>query len=147
MTQREALAFVEAFHRHSLPPRGALFQVGASDGRRLAGVGIAGRPVARGLQDGATVEALRCCVVDDAPKGTCSFLYASLWRAARALGYRRMVTYTLAAESGASLRGAGFKVVAQLPPRAIDAAWQGPDRARAWQPVFGQQKLRWEMAA
>jgi hypothetical protein len=57
-----------------------------------------------------------------------------------------MVTYTLASESGASLRGAGWKVVAELQPRA-DFAWQGPDRKRDWQPVYGQQKLRWEMAA
>jgi hypothetical protein len=147
MTQREALEFVANFHRHSLPPRGALFQLGASDGGRLVGVGIAGRPVARALQDSETIEALRCCVLDDAPKGTCSFLYASLWRAGRALGYRRMITYTLAAESGASLRGAGFRIVAELPARTAANSWQGPDRSRSWQPVFGQQKLRWELAA
>src|SRR4051812_6353496 len=139
MTQREANAFVLAFHRHNAPPRGALFQLGVSDGRRLVGVAMAGRPVARGLDNGETIEVTRCCVLEDAPKGTCSFCYSALWRAARALGWRRIVTYTWASESGASLRGAGWKVVAELPARGA-GAWQGPDRARHWQSTYGQQK-------
>lgn len=94
-----------------------------------------------------TAEVLRCCVLSDAPKGTCSFLYATAWRAARALGWRRLITYTLADESGASLRGAGWRTVAELPPRPAHRAWKGPGRDREWQPVFGQQKLRWEVAA
>jgi hypothetical protein len=68
----------------------------------------------------------------------------ALWRSARALGYRRCVTYTLTTEGGASLRGAGFKLVAELPPRKA-SAWQGPDRSRDWQSVYGQQKIRWEL--
>lgn len=143
---REANEFVASFHRHNKRVTGALFAVGCTDGEGLRGVAIAGRPVARMLQDGRTVECLRCCVLEGAPKGACSFLYACLWRAARALGYRRLITYTLASESGASLRGAGFKVVAELPPRAPESAWQGPDRSRDWQPVYGQMKLRWELA-
>lgn len=146
MTQREAASFVASFHRHNLAPRGALFQLGATDGDRLVGVAIAGRPVARMLDNGETIEVTRCCVLDDAPRGTPSFLYMSLWRAGRALGYRRCVTYTLQSESGASLRGAGFKVVAELAARS-DGAWSGPDRTRDWQPVYGQQKLRWELVA
>jgi len=144
MSQREANAFVANFHRHNKPPRGALLQVGATDGNRLVGVGIAGRPVARMLDNGETIEVTRCCVLDDAPKGTPSFLYMSLWRAARALGYRRCVTYTLQSESGASLRGAGFKIVAEL---AGSVGWSRPSRERDWQPIFGQQKLRWELSS
>lgn len=143
MTVAKAKEFVLNFHRHNLPPLGSVFQIGASDGSRLVGVAIAGRPVARMLQDGTTLEVLRCCVLDDAPKGTCSFLYGACWRAAKALGWRRLITYTLQSESGASLRGAGWKVVAELKRRS-DGAWHGPDRARDWQPVFGQPKLRWE---
>lgn len=105
-TLREASAFVGSFHRHNKPPQGGLFAMGASDGRRLVGVAIVGRPVARGFQNGETCEVTRCCVLDDAPKGTPSALYGAAWRAARALGWRRLVTYTLQAESGASLRGA-----------------------------------------
>lgn len=143
----EASAFVLSFHRHNRPPRGSLFQVACSDGDRMVGVAITGRPIARMLQDGVTAEVLRVCVLDDAPLGTCSFLYATSWRAARALGWRRLVTYTLGEESGASLRGAGWKTVAELPPRSPEGAWKGPDRRRGWQPVYGQQKLRWEVAA
>ena len=62
------------------------------------------------------------------------------------MGYLKAITYTLATESGASLRGAGWRVVGELKPRN-DAAWQGPDRAREWQPIYGQAKFRWEIAA
>ena len=147
MSQREALEFVANFHRHNKPPIGSLFQVGASDGTRLVGVGIAGRPVARMLQDGRTIEVTRCCVLDDAPKGSCSFLYASLWRAARALGWQRLVTYTLPHEGGASLRGAGFKVVGETAAAADGVGWSRDGREREWQPIFRQSKLRWELAA
>lgn len=142
MTREEANAFVANFHRHNKPVVGSLFQVGASDGDELVGVAIVGRPIARCSQDGTTAEILRCCVVDSAPKGTCSFLYGACWRAARALGWRRLVTYTLVTEGGASLRGAGFKLVAELPARD-PKHWQNRPN-REWQPVVGQVKFRWE---
>lgn len=141
-TLKEAMAFVESFHRHNEPPTGGLFAIGVSDGSGLLGVAIVGRPTARGLQDGYTVEVTRTCVVDGAPNCN-SFLYGACWRAARAMGYRKLVTYNLASESGASLRVAGFRVVAEVKPRANP--WQGPDRSREWQPVYGQLKLRWEL--
>lgn len=139
---REACEFVANFHRHNKAPQGGLFAVGASDGARLVGVGICGRPVSRHMQDGGTVEVIRCCVLDDAPKGTPSAIYAALWRAARALGWRRMITYTLQSESGASLRGAGWRVVAERDGHD-PARWQSR-RGRAWQSVVGQAKLLWE---
>jgi hypothetical protein len=144
--QAEALEFVANFHRHNKPPCGSMLQVGASDGDRLVGVGLAGLPVARLMMDGSTLEVTRCCVLDDAPKGTCSFIYNSLWRAARALSWRRLITYTLASESGASLRGAGWKVIAELAPRRDAQQWTNRP-GREWQAVVGQQKLRWEVAA
>lgn len=85
---REAAEFVGNFHRHNKPPVGGLYAVGASDGVRLIGVAIVGRPVSRRLDDGQTAEVTRCCVMDDAPKGACSFLYARCWQAAKALGWR-----------------------------------------------------------
>ena len=142
--QRDAFDFVSSFHRHNKAPRGSLFQIGASNDNRLVGVAIVGRPVARALDNGETAEVIRLCVLDDAPKGTCSFLYGACWRAARELGWRKLITYTLTCEGGASLRGAGWRVVAELAPRKEGQAWAGPDRSREWQPVFGQQKLRWE---
>ena len=76
-----------------------------ADGR-LAGVAIVGRPVSRYLDDGKTLEVNRLCT--DGTKNACSFLYAAAARAARAMGYQRIITYTLDTEGGASLRAAGW---------------------------------------
>ena len=110
----EAREFVDNFHRHNKGPLSGLFAVGVSDGAQLVGVAIVGRPVARMMDDGQTAEVVRCCVTPLAPKGACSFLYARCWQAAKSLGWRRLITYTLQSESGASLRGAGWSVVATL---------------------------------
>jgi hypothetical protein len=138
----EAVEFVRNFHRHNKPPAGGLFSVGVSDGKSLVGVAIVSRPVSRHLDDGATAEVTRCCVTDNAPKGACSFLYSRCWQAARALGWSRMITYTMQAESGASLRGAGWKVVAELEGNK-GKGWQNRP-GRDWQEVTGQAKFRWE---
>ena len=140
----EARAFVASFHRHNSAPAGGKFAVGCSDGAQLVGVAIVSRPVGRHLDDGQTAEVIRCCVLDDAPKNCCSFLYARCWNAARAMGYSRLVTYTLQSESGASLRGAGWRVVAELAANK-PGMWQSRP-GREWQSVVGQAKLRWEAA-
>jgi hypothetical protein len=145
VTLEEANAFIASHHRHNLPVLGARFGIGVSDGTNLVGVATCGRPVARLLQDGGTAEVTRCCVLEDAPKGTCSFLYAACWRAWKAMGGTRLVTYTLQSESGSSLRGAGAKVIAELAPNR-PAMWTNRP-GREFQPVVGQAKFRWEWAA
>lgn len=153
MTTDEANAFILSYHRHS-KPRMAKFAIGVSNGE-LVGVALVGRPVARELQDGTTAEVLRCCVTNEIEpatdsrgarhaNGVASMLYAACWRAWRAMGGRRLVTYTLQSEGGASLRGAGAKVIAELPPRD-PKAWQSRPK-REWIPVVGQAKFRWEWA-
>lgn len=145
MDLAEANEFVTNFHRHNGPVVGARFAVGANADGELWGVGILGRTVARRLHRPGIAEVTRCCVREGAPKGTCSFIYAALWRAWRALGGTRLITYTLQSESGASLRGAGWTVVAELSGRN-PSAWQ--NRAgREWHPVVGQSKFRWEICA
>ena len=144
MKLSEAAEFVRNFHRHNKPPVGGLFAVGVSDGLRCIGVAIVGRPVSRQLDNGETVEVVRCCVLDDAAKNACSFLYARCWTAARALGWTRCLTYTLQTESGASLKGAGWKVIAELPAKNA-GGWQTRP-GRDWQAVVGQSKFRWEAA-
>lgn len=141
----EARAFVASHHRHNGAPAGGKFAVGCSDGARLVGVAIVSRPVGRHLDDGATAEVVRVCTLADAPKGACSFLYARCWQAARAMGYGRLVTYTLQSESGASLRGAGWRVVAELAANR-PGMWQSRP-GREWHAVVGQAKLRWEATA
>ena len=138
----EAREFITNFHRHNRAPVGYVFAVGVSDGEQLVGVATAGRPVSRHLDNGETLEVTRCCVLDDAPKGACSFLYARCWQAAKALGWRTLVTYTLQSESGASLRGAGWRVVATTKP-GNPSKWQTRP-GREWHPGVGQAKLRWE---
>lgn len=138
---REAIEFIASFHRHSKPPAGGLFAIGASDGTHMVGVAIVSRPVSRHMQDGGTAEVIRCCVRDGAPKGTGSALYAACWRAAKAMGWTRLITYTLQAESGATMRGAGWKVVAER-AAGNPAGWMNRP-GREWQSVIGQAKLVW----
>lgn len=140
ITLREACAFVAEHHRHSNPPRGHKLSLAATAGGGVVGVVILGRPIARHLDDGWTLEALRVCT--DGTRNACSFLYGAAWRAARALGYRRLVTYTLASESGSSLRASGFRVVGQVDPRS----WSCPSRPRVDRHEL-QGRFRWEISA
>lgn len=144
MTIREANEFVGNFHRHSRPTVGGKFALGISDGAELWGVAIIGRTIARNLHASDTAEVLRTCTRPGAPKGCISAMYGASWRAWKAMGGKRLVTYTLKTESGASLRGAGWKVVAEVIP---SGNWGSKSRKREWQPIFGQQKLRWERDA
>jgi hypothetical protein len=105
----EANAFVTKFHRHHKPVLGYKFAVAVSDERSVVGVAIVGRPVARMLDDGWTLEVNRCCT--DGSKNACSMLYGAAWRAAKALGYRRLITYTLPEEGGASLRASNWRCI------------------------------------
>lgn len=106
ITLAEARRFVAEHHRHNEPPRGHKFSIGLRDESELRGVVIASRPVARGLDDGLTIELIRVTTVGD--RNACSRLYSAACRAAAAMGYRRAVTYTLASESGSSVRASGF---------------------------------------
>lgn len=115
VTFRQAVQFVTELHRHHKAPRGHKFSIGLMAGDALVGVVMVGRPVARALDDGRTAEVNRSCT-DGTPNAN-SMLYGAAWRAAKAMGYRRCVTYTQAGESGASLRAAGWVVDAMLPAR------------------------------
>ena len=141
---REANDFVEQYHRHNKRTQrdGGRFAIGATTGTQMVGIAIVGRPLARLLQDGYTAEVTRCCVLDDSPKGTCSFLYARCWRIWQQMGGMRMVTYTLQEESGSSLRGAGWKIIG----KTKGGDWDRKGRERDWQPIYGQMKFRWEIS-
>jgi hypothetical protein len=136
---KQAQAFVREHHRHNKPPVGHKFSVGLFQGDVCIGVAVAGRPVARMLDDGLTLEVTRTCT--DGTKNANSKLYGAIVRAATALGYRRCITYTQADETGASLRGAGWTPVAQLAPRA---GWDVPSRPRADIQSGGIPRIRWE---
>lgn len=115
ITLRAACAFIAEHHRHNKPPRGHKFSVAVHDDEMLVGVATAGRPVARHFDDGLTLEVNRSCT--DGTANANSMLYGAVWRAARAMGYERCVTYTQDTESGVSLRAAGWRRVKALEPR------------------------------
>lgn len=139
MTLREARKYVDRHHRHHRAPQGGLFAIGIAAADSVRGVAIIGRPVSRMMSDGYTAEVTRVCT--DGVKNGCSMLYGAAWRAARALGYRKLITYTLKEEGGGSLRGAGWRCVGA----AGGGTWSRKSRPRV--DLHPQQiKLRWEVS-
>jgi hypothetical protein len=139
---RMARELVLDFHRHHGPPRGQKFSLGAARGSVLVGAAIVGRPVARHFDNGSTLEVTRCVTWGDADTG--SFLYAAARRATFALGYDRLITYTQAGESGSSLRGAGWHVVARRPAHP---GWDRPSRPRESLGTEWVERTLWEVSA
>lgn len=136
----EANELVKRWHRHSRPVVGHRFSIGIARNGEPCGAAIVGRPVARALQDGTTAEVTRC--VTDGTRNACSMLYGACWRAWRAMGGTRLVTYTRATEPGTSLLAAGWRVVHQT--RARERGWDTPSRPRRI--VAQAQKTLWEVA-
>lgn len=136
---REANEFVAKYHRHNLPTVGGKFAMGAAVDGRLVGVAIAGRPVARRLDDGKTLEVLRVCT--DGTRNSNSFLYGRVKRIALLMGYEKIITSTLEEESGASLRAVGAEVVGQVEPKESSV----PSRPRESQAVYRKAKVKWNL--
>lgn len=136
----DASRFVDEFHRHCEPPRGHKFSVGAARDGQLVGVVMVGRPVARGNDDGWTLEVTRLCVLER-ERNAASFLLGAAARAAFAQGYRRLCSYTLQTESGASMRAAGWHEVAAIKGRK----WSCEARPRVENAL--RDKIRWELFA
>lgn len=133
----EAVAFIRAHHRHHRPPQGHKFSIACSDGERIVGVATVGRPVARMLQDGWTLEVTR--LATDGTKNACSILYGAAWRVTRELGYRRLITYILDTESGTSLRASGWREIG----KRGGGSWNVPSRPRVDKHPT-QQKIMFE---
>jgi hypothetical protein len=135
-----AQGFVKTWHRHHQPPVGHKFSIGvASEDDVLRGVAMVGRPVARHYQDGLTLEVNRTAT--DGTKNVNSMLYGAAWRATKALGFSRLITYTQAGESGTSLRAGGWQIVAQLQRRN---GWSTPSRPRQDRGVDHIPRTLWE---
>lgn len=132
-----ALRFLDSHHRHHGRPPGYIVSVGVEHDGALCGVAFVARPVARLLQDGYTAEVTRLCT--DGTPNACSILYGATRRATKALGYRRLVTYTLPEEGGASLRASGWRCAG----RAGGGSWSRPSRRREDKAPTAT-KLRWE---
>jgi hypothetical protein len=136
ITLKAANEFVTARHRHHKRSVGHKFSIGCSNGE-LRGVAICGRPVARMADDGLTLEVNRLCT--DGTPNACSMLYGAARRVARELGYKRIITYTLPSEGGASLRASGWRLVGP----AGGGSWNCPSRPREDDHPL-EIKHRWE---
>jgi hypothetical protein len=136
----DACGFVTMWHRHHVPPRFHKFSIGVADeSNRLVGVAMVSIPVARAFNDGLTLEVQRTAT--DGTKNANSMLYAAAWRATKALRFGRLVTYTMGSETGASLRAAGWRVVAE---RKAHKGWTRPSRPRDDHGVDGIPRTLWE---
>ena len=129
-------------HRHHAPPIGHKFSIGVADGDVLVGVAMVGRPVARHYDDGLTLEVNRSCT--DGTTNVNSMLYGACARAAFALGYGRVITYTQDGESGSSLSAANWEVIAERPARK---GWSTPSRPTTGRGNDGIQRKLWEATA
>lgn len=140
LTFGEACEFILLHHRHHLPSVGHKFSMGVADTTgTIRGVATVGRPVSRMLDDGMTLEVNR--VATDGCPNACSALYGAARRACFALGYRNLITYTLPSEGGASLRGAGWKLIGE----AGGGSWDTPTSSRPRVDKHPtQEKIKWE---
>ena len=137
ITYPEACEFISKHHSHHLPPQGWKFGVAVNDGDKVVGVVTIGRPVARGLDNGWTLEVTRNCT--DGTKNAASMLYGAAWRATKAMGYKRLVSYTLKEEKGTSLIAANWKIIGETK----GGSWSCKSRPRIDKHPINQ-KLLWE---
>lgn len=131
--QKAAFEFIKKHHRHHTKPVGSVFQIAVGvitenelfeKSTKIHGVAVVGRPVARRLQDGFTLEVTRLCT--DGYPNACSMLYGACWRVARELGYKKLITYILDTEPGTTLHAAGFKLIG----KRGGGSWSVPSRKR-----------------
>lgn len=139
ITLKAARAYVDTYHRHHKAPQGGKFAIALNSGDELIGVIIVGRPISRRLDDGWTAEVTRCCT--DGTANAPSMLYSAAWRASRAMGYKRLITYVLQSETGNSLLAANWKCIGKAGGRS----WNNAKRPRVDKHPLGSKTL-WEAA-
>ena len=128
-----AAYFVNRHHRHCKAPMGHKFSIGCWKNGKLVGVAICGRPVARKLDNGTTIEVTRLCTTGE--KNACSKLYSYCAKMAKKQGYKKIITYTLMSESGSSLKASNFILEAE---NAGKLAWTGQRKYKS-----KELKKRW----
>lgn len=143
---KESNAFVAEHHRHHDPVHRDKFRVGCTEGGVLVGVANVGRPVARALCDGHTLEVLRLCSTGE--RDVCSFLYSRCARIAKEMGYSKIITYILESENGTSLKASGWHKEADIRGHT----WDTPSRRRnttaptcnkqRWAKILTEEELR-----
>ena len=138
VTLKQANQLVAELHRHHKPCPFHRFSLAVYDGTRLCGVAICGRPVARMTRGDRVLEISRCAT--DGTRNAVSKLYGAVCRAATAMGFERVQTFTLPSEGGASMRASGFRFVGE----AGGGQWtrSGRKPRRTDQPT--EVKHKWE---
>ena len=142
LSLKEANEFVTKYHRHNKKCAGHKFSIGAVYKNEIVGVVIVGRPVARKLDDRFTLEINRNCVLDTAPKGTCSFLYSRAIKIWQSMGGKKINTYTLETESGSSLKAVNFNKETTVQTFKKNTGWTTRTN-RIWQEVQATPRIRW----
>ena len=144
-TLKEANEYVSIFHRHHKPSAGHKFSVKVVDENDYVhGVAICGRPVSRYLDNGETLEINRVCT--DGTYNACSMLYGACARIAKDMGYRKIITYILLSENGASLKASNFICEGEAGGEMWTGKRSGRDngvpkeRKTRWSITFGRSK-------
>lgn len=106
---KQANALVSQLHRHHKPCVGHRFSLALYNADKLCGVAICGRPVARMTCQESVLEISRCAT--DGTANAISKLYGAVCRAAKAMGFASVQTFTLPSEGGHSLRASGFQLI------------------------------------
>lgn len=136
ITFKEASVYINEHHRHHSATVGCKFCISIiDDNGQLHGVAVCGRPVSRHLDDGDTLEINRVCT--DGARNACSKLYGACCRIAKAMGYKKVITYILESENGASLKASNFVCEGE----AGGTHWTG-SRNRG-QSIPAEMKTRW----
>ena len=134
----EANAFIARHHRHHQPLKFHKFSLAVADeAGKIRAVCMVNRPTARMLDDGMTLEVTR--LASDGCPNACSCLYGAAWRAAKALGYGKLITYILESESGTTLKASGWKLIG----KRGGGSWNMPSRPRVDKHPL-QKKFLWE---
>ena len=146
MSLKQANGVVAKWHSHHKPVIGHKFSVGVFDQEECEGCVIVSRPVAQALDDGVTFEVTRLCT--NGRKNAASMLLGSAWRASRAMGVRRLVSYTREDEHGTSYKAAGWLVAGKVKGRP----WVTGNKVQRWLPGLYTpsteivDRVRWEIS-
>ena len=135
ITFNYAKQFVKDYHRHNPNVVGCKFAIGCQGDDGIVGVAICGRPVSRYLDDGETLEINRVCT--NGARNACSMLYSACCRIAKAMGYKKVITYTLQSEDGASVKASNFICDGE----AGGTHWTG--KQNRGQQIPNEMKVRW----
>lgn len=136
---QESNEFIEQYHNTHKRIYGFKFGVGiVNEDNKLIGVATAGRPVSRHLDDGYTIEITRVCT-NHSEKNMSSRLIGALSRASKALGYKKIISYTLVEEEGISFKASNFSPVHTTKAET----WNRDKRKRIDKAPIGK-KIRWE---